>query len=150
MTSASEQFFISLKLIDAAAQTSRRPTLFGVRSGTVRAAGVDEMEGQSNDVDAAPEGVEYLEIPADATPAEKLSFSQCVIIKKAGRSSWCVKCNFCGRQVTTSSHKMMYGHYLQTETGIAPCIDIAKLTENAPTFVTDLQAKQSKLLGKRT
>ena len=114
MTSASEQLFHWPESDIATAKASRRPALFGVGCGTVRAAGVDEMEGQPDEVDASAEGVEYIEIPADATPAEKLSFSQCVIIKKAGRSSWCVKCNFCGRQVTTSSHKK-YGQ-LQTQT----------------------------------
>ena len=108
------------------------------------------MEGQPNDVDAAPEGVEYLEIPADATPAEKLSFSQCVIIKKAGRSSWCVKCNFCGRQVTTSSHKMIYGHYLhQPDNSIVKCVAREKLEKDHAEFYQSLVAREEKLGFKR-
>ena len=83
--------------------------------GPDRAAGVDEMEGEvSSAVDDAPV---FIQMSADATPAEKLSFGKCDVFAKKGASSWHVKCTFCGRTVTTNSHKMIYGHYLQTGAG---------------------------------
>jgi hypothetical protein len=60
-----------------------------------------------------------------------------------------VKCTFCGRTVTTNQHKMIYGHYLQTDAGIMPCLHKERLREVDKEFVDKLDAKQAKLTSKR-
>ena len=78
-----------------------------------------------------------------------MSFGKCDIFAKKGASSWHVKCTFCGRAVTTNSHKMIYGHYLQTEAGIQPCLDKEKLRELDQDSIQSLDARQAKLQVKR-
>ena len=105
------------------------------------------MEGEvSSDQDDAPV---FIQMPDAASAAEKLAFSKCDIFGKKGSSSWHVKCTFCGRAVTTNQHKMIYGHYLQTDAGILPCLDKERLRELDKEFVDKLDAKQAKLIIKR-
>ena len=91
----------------------------------------------------------FIQMPADAAPAEKLAFGKCDILAKKGSSSWHVKCTLCGRTVTTSSHKMIYGHYLQTDAGIQKCLDKERLRELDQDFIASLESRQAKLHGKR-
>ena len=45
---------------------------------------------------------------------------------------------------------MGYGHYLQTEVGILPCLDKERLRELDQEFIQKLEAKQAKLTMKRS
>ena len=102
-----------------------------------------EVESATNDAPV------FIQMPATASPSEKLAFFRCDIFGKKGNSSWHVKCTFCGRTVTTSQHKMIYGHYLQTEAGILPCLDKERLRDVDKEFLDELDAKQAKLTLKR-
>jgi hypothetical protein len=104
------------------------------------------MEGE---VSSAEDEPVFIQMPANATPAEKLAFGKCDIFAKKGSTSWHVKCTFCGRSVTTNSHKMMYGHYLQTDAGIQKCLDKERLRELDQDFIASLESRQAKLHGKR-
>ena len=116
--------------------------------GPDRVAGIDEMEGEVESAnDDAPV---FIEMPDTATPSEKLAFFRCDIFGKKGNSSWHVTCTLCGRSVTTDAHKMCYGHYLQTEAGILPCLDKERLRELDREFIQKLEAKQAKLTMKRS
>jgi hypothetical protein len=44
---------------------------------------------------------------------------------------------------------MIYGHYLQTEAGIQPCLDKEKLRELDQDSIQSLDARQAKLQVKR-
>ena len=44
---------------------------------------------------------------------------------------------------------MIYGHYLQTEAGILPCLDKERLRDVDKEFLDALDAKQEKLTLKR-
>ena len=55
------------------------------------------MEGE---VSSAEDEPVFIQMPANATPAEKLAFGKCDIVSRKGASSWKVKCTFCGRAVT--------------------------------------------------
>jgi hypothetical protein len=106
------------------------------------------MEGEvTSDQDDAPV---FIQMPETASASEKLTFSRCDIVSRKGASSWKVKCTFCGRAVTTSQHKMCYGHYLQTEAGIQRCLDKEKLRELDQEFIEKLEARQAKLTRKRS
>ena len=82
-----------------------------------------EVESATNDAPV------FIQMPETASASEKLAFCRCDIFAKKGSSSWDVKCTFCGRAVTTNAHKIGYGHYLQTEAGILPCLDKERLRE---------------------
>jgi hypothetical protein len=97
-----------------------------------------EVESATNDAPV------FIQMPATASPSEKLAFFRCDIFGKKGNSSWHVKCTFCGRSVTTNAHKMCYGHYLQTEAGIQRCLDKERLRELDQEFIQKLEAKQAK------
>ena len=135
-------------IVNAAAEASRSlPLPSGVAHGPDGAAGVDDMEGDvATDQDDSPV---FIQMPDTASASEKLAFSRCDIFGRKGSSSWHVKCTFCGRTVTTSQHKMIYGHYLQTEAGILPCLDKERLRDVDKEFLDELDAKQAKLTLKR-
>ena len=44
---------------------------------------------------------------------------------------------------------MMYGHYLQTDTGIQKCLDKERLRELDEDFIVSLESRQVKLHVKR-
>ena len=120
---------------------------FGAVHSPGRVAGVDEMEGEVES--ATNDAPVFIQMPETASASEKLAFSRCDIFGRKGSSSWHVKCTFCGRTVTTSQHKMIYGHYLQTEAGILPCLDKERLRDVDKEFLDKLDAKQAKLTLKR-
>ena len=124
VTCANNSDHVSPRYAVATARSLPLPS--GVGQGPDGAAGVDEMEGEvSSDRRMSPCSSRCLLM----LPAEKLAFGKCDIFAKKGSSSWHVKCTFCGRTVTTSSHKMIYGHYLQTDAGIQKCLDKERLRE---------------------
>ena len=89
-----------------------------------------------------------IRMPASASKGDKVAFSQCIIFAQK-RSSFQVCCNLCGLCVTTSSHKMIYTHYLRTGKGIAPCLALEKLRHDAPDFMKSIEMKQTLLQAKR-
>ena len=90
-----------------------------------------------------------ISLPSDASKADRIAFQQCDVFEKKG-SSFRVCCRICGLKVTTSSHKMMYGHYLGEPTvKIHRCISREKLQENYPEFLQALLARQTSLTSKR-
>ena len=130
-----------------AAEAPRSLPHFGAVHSPGRVAGVDEMEGEVES--ATNDAPVSIQMPETASASEKLAFSRCDIFGRKGSSSWHVKCTFCGRTVTTSQHKMIYGHYLQTEAGILPCLDKERLRDVDKEFLDELDAKQAKLTLKR-
>ena len=132
--------------VHAARPTKRRPLRSGVEPGLDGAAGVDEMEGE---VSSAEDEPVFIQMPANAPPADKLAFGKCDIFTKKVSGSLYVKCTLCGRTVTTSSHKMIYGHYLQTDAGIQKCLDKERLRELDQDFIQSLESRQAKLHVKR-
>ena len=116
---------------------------FGDVHGPDRAAGVDKLEGEvESATDDAPV---FIQMPEAASASGELTFSRCNIVSGKGVASRKVKYAFCGRAVTTSQHKMCYGHCLQTEAGILKCLDKERLREHYPEFVQKLEVRQAKL-----
>ena len=97
-------------------------------------------------VDNVPQA--EISMPTSASAGDKIAFSQCTIFAQKG-SSFQVRCHHCGLCVTTSSHKMMYSHYLREAKGVAPCVSLDKLRHDAPDFMKSIEMKQSQLDAKR-
>jgi hypothetical protein len=97
-------------------------------------------------VDNVPQA--EISMPDSASAGDKMAFSQCTIFARKG-SSFQVRCQHCGLRVTTSSHKMMYTHYLREGKGVAACVTLDKLRHDAPDFMKSIEMKQSQLHAKR-
>ena len=97
---------------------------------------------------------EELEGFPDGASAEKypFAFSQCSGVTKKGTSSYASECNICGKKFTTSSHKMMYGHYLQKKGQMmnVGCGSVKKLATDYQEFHDELVKRWDVLQGKRT
>ena len=90
-----------------------------------------------------------ISLPANASKADHIAFAQCDVFEKKG-SSFRVCCRICGFRVTTSSHKMLYGHYLrQPNVKITRCVTRAKLESEHPEFAHTLMAREMSLSHKR-
>jgi hypothetical protein len=106
----------------------------------------DDIDHES-DSDADTLGTVCL--PAGASKGDKLAFSQCDLYEQKG-SSWRCRCNLCGLVVTTSSHKLIHGHYLQqAAVDIKHCLARSKLQADHAEFFDQLTAKEEKLRFKR-
>ena len=88
-------------------------------------------------------------LPHDASKADHVAFAQCDIYEKKG-SSFRVCCRVCGFRVTTSSHKMIFGHYLrQPNVRITRCVTREKLESEHPEFAQTLKEREMSLWQKR-
>ena len=88
-------------------------------------------------------------LPLESSKADRVAFQQCDVFEKKG-SPYRVKCRICGLKVTTSSHKIIYGHYLRDRgVQIAWCIASDKLQADYPEFMEALQDRQASLRLKR-
>ena len=81
---------------------------------------------------------EAIEVPTHLTAAAKFVLSQSTLFELRG-SSFKIKCKLCGFEVVTSTHKLLYGHYLRVEkSDIEKCITLDAIKERQPEFYAGL------------
>ena len=110
------------------------------------------MHEMATNPEPAAHGSSAATTTADPKP-HPLALSQCTVHGQKG-SSYTVTCNICGlggeKGLTTSVHKLMYGHYLhQSGNDIRPCIARALLRSQHPEWFELLLSREASLLKKR-
>jgi hypothetical protein len=107
------------------------------------------MTLSDSDVDDGSEQEPTICLPTDAVKSDRIAMQQCDIYEKKG-NSYRVRCRICFWVGTTSSHKLIYGHYLhQPGSHIGKCVTREKLKKDYPEFYETLTARESSLHFKR-
>ena len=92
-------------------------------------------------------------VPLDVPEAAKLVLSKCAMYEVKG-TSFRVSCKICGmggsQGIVTSTHKLVYGHFLgQPKNDIRPCVSAKILAREHPEFAAALQSRLDALNKKR-
>jgi hypothetical protein len=112
---------------------------------------MESTDAAASGDDSAASGDDALpiELPEHLSAMTKFALTHCDVYQMKG-SSFRLKCRVCGFKVTTSVHKLIYGHYLrQPNANIGKCVTLDRLQELHPLFHSALVEKQTKLAQKR-
>ena len=112
-----------------------------------------------SEMDAAEElgGRDIGDDPDEVTAEEVIeklpfAFTLCKEVIRKGSSCYAAECQVCGKKLSTTAHKMMYGHYLgkkDQHIGVH-CVSVNKLRVDHPAFLAELTSRWDTLERKRT
>ena len=108
---------------------------------------------QSDSVPGEEQQLQEIPLPDSLPPMAKLALKHCKLYACVG-SSFRVACDLCGfgedTGVVTSTHKLIYGHYLAEKgNDIGTCLSLGKLKEADEAWLAEMQSRQQKLASKR-
>ena len=111
-------------------------------------------EGEAGNELGGPDALDEGGEGAAEGATEKLpfAFTLCKDVIRKGSSMYAAECLVCGKKLSTTAHKMMYGHYMgkKDQHMSVHCVSVNKLRADHPAFLAELSMRWETLERKRT